>query len=200
MATSRLPHFQSDIARARDLVALGQGMAALTVGRVDASDTYRASLVLAVSALDHYFHGVVIDRATEIMLGRLSGSGKAARVGLSFEAVSQIVTAPSPALRELTARTHVAARLGTETFQRPDDIADALALVGIPKIWASAFGSAAGTAKVALGTIVTRRNRIVHQSDSDPLTPGAITPLNDADALAAIDTIEATVLVIDPHC
>lgn len=202
MATTRLPHFANDIARARDIVALGQGIGGLTVGRVDASDMNRAGLVQAVSALDHYFHGVVLDRAVQIMLGTLppAGAGAGAKVGVSFDAVRQILAASTAADVELAAKTHVSQRLSFETFQKPDDIGSALAQVGLPKVWLLVFGTAAGGTKVALGVIVTRRNRIVHQSDSDPLSPGALTPLSAADALAAIVTIESIVTAVDAFC
>ncbi|WP_146073453.1 hypothetical protein [Cryobacterium sp. N22] len=190
----------SDVARARDIVALGQSIETLTVGRVDGSDMYRAALTQAVSALDHYVHGVVLDRATDIVLGRSTTTGSAGKVGMSFSAVGQVLSASTPADKELAARTQVSARLSLETYQRSDDIGAALAMVGIPKVWSSVFGGAAGSTTVALGLIVTRRNRIVHQSDSDPLTPGALTPLLSADALASIATVESIVVAIDSHC
>jgi len=200
MATARLSHFTNDIARARDIVALGQGIGGLTVGRVDASDMNRAGLVQAVSALDHYMHGVVLDRSVQIMLGTLTSGGVGGKVGVSFDAVRQILAASTPADIELAAKTHLSQRLSLETFQKPDDIASALSLVGVPRVWSTVFGSAARSTTVALGVIVTRRNRIVHQSDSDPLTPGAITPLTDVDALSSIATVESIVNAIDPHC
>ncbi len=198
MATVRLTHFEADIARARDVVAIGQSLNSLTGGRVDPTDMYRAGLVQAVSALDHYFHGVVLDRAIEIMLGRSVAAPSAGKIGVSFNAVRQILAAPSALDMELAAKTHVAARLALETFQRPDDIGSALSIVGVPKVWSTIFGTAADTTKVALGVVVTRRNRIVHQSDSDPLTPGSITALSDSDSLMAIATVESIVRSIDP--
>ncbi|WP_162940132.1 hypothetical protein [Gryllotalpicola protaetiae] len=167
------------------------------MGRVDASDMYRAGLVQIVSAMDHYFHGVVLDRAVDLIVGRTSSNTASTKVGVSFDAVRQIIAASTPAERELAARTHVSQRLALETYQKPDDIGAALAVVGIPKIWSAAFGAAAGGTKVALGVIVTRRNRIVHQADSDPLVPGMVTALSDVDALAAIDTVCKVVRSID---
>ncbi|MBM7503764.1 hypothetical protein ACFPER_09785 [Agromyces aurantiacus] len=197
MPTARLSHFETDASRARDVVALGQRIGTLTVGRVDASDMYRAGLVQIVSAMDHYFHGVVLDRAVDLMLGRLTSTSTSTKVGVSFDAVRQILATASLADQELAARTHVSQCLALETFQKPDDIGSALSIVGIPKLWSTVFGNDAGSTKLALGLIVTRRNRIVHQSDSDPLTPGMVTPLSDTDALGAIDTVTAIVRDID---
>ena len=97
MGTTRLPHFAADILRARDIVALGQSIGSVTIGRVDGSDMYRAGLVQAVSALDHYLHGVILDRAVDIMLGRLPAGSGGGRTGVSFNGVRQILSAGSPA-------------------------------------------------------------------------------------------------------
>ena len=196
MPTPRLTQFKGELARARDLVGLGQSLGAMTHGRVDASDIFRAALTHGVAALDAYVHGVVLDRAVDVVLGRAVGAGAGAKVGLHFMAIQQILMATTVVDQELAARTHVAQRLSLETFQRPDDLANGLAMVGITKIWSTAF-SDPYSAKTALSLVVQRRNQIVHQCDADPVTPGNPTPLNDADALDAIATVEATVTSID---
>lgn len=196
MPNPRLAQFKSELARARDLVGLGQGLGALTHGRVDASDIFRAALTHGVAALDAYVHGVVLDRAVDVVLGRTVGAGTGAKVGLHFMAIQNIVMAATAVDRELAARTHVAQRLSLETFQRPDDIANGFAMVGISKIWSTAF-SDPSTAKTALSLVVQRRNKIVHQCDADPVTPGTLILLSDADALDAIATVDATVTAID---
>lgn len=196
MPSLRLTQFNNELARARDLVGLGQSLGAMTHGRVDASDIFRAALTQAVAALDAYVHGVVLDRAVDVVLGQSQGAGSGAKVGLHFSAIQQIVTATSLASRELAARTHVAQRLSLETFQRPDDIANAFAMVGISRVWSTAFNDA-NAAKTSVSLVVQRRNMIVHQCDANPLNPGNPTPLSDVDALDAIATIEATIVAID---
>jgi hypothetical protein len=49
-------------------------------------------------------------------------------------AIAALIAAPDAATRELTARIFVAERLSRETYQRPDDVAAGLAMVGVPKI------------------------------------------------------------------
>jgi hypothetical protein len=200
LATLRFPHFASDIGRAKDLVGLGQAIGTLTYGRVDAADLYRAGLVQAVSALDAYVHGVVLDRAVDMLLGRLVAVGSRTKVGLHFGAIQDLLSAGTPADVELLARSHIAQRLALETFQRPDAIATALAMVGLKKIWSAAFPLDPEGAKTALGVVIDRRNRIVHSGDADPLNPGAAIPLSDADALGAIDAVDRTVASIDNCC
>lgn len=200
MATIRLGQFQANAARARDLVGLGQSIGGLTHGRVDSTDLFRAALAQGVAAIDAYVHGVVLDRGVDMLMGRLQTSGATTKIGLDFNAVQALLTATGPAQVELTARMHIAQRLALETFQRPDDIAKGLAMVGVGKVWSTAFPADPGGAKTALGVVVARRNRIVHSCDVDPLNPGAGTPLSDADALQAISTVENVVTQIDPLC
>ena len=198
MPTRRLGQFEEDIRRARDLVALGQAVGGITRGRVDASDLYRFSLAQSVSALDSYVHGVVLDRAVAMLMGRLAAEGKRSRVGLHFGAVQEVVTSATAADREVAARSLVAQRLALESFQRPDAISDALAMVGISSPWKTAFGSNAANTKTALGIGVQRRHQIVHSCDNDPVVIGALTPLSDIDALDAVQTVEQVVLGLDP--
>jgi hypothetical protein len=199
MATPRLAQFERDVLRARDLVGLGQSYQAITHGVVDSSDILRASLVQAIAALDHYFHGVVLDRAVDILLGRVA-PGTNAKVGVPFHAVQEILAAPTVADREQTARMHVAQRLGLETFQRSDAIGSALSMVGVAKVWTTAFPLPTTSPAKQLDLIVARRNRIVHQGDSDPVSLGAPTPISAADALDAVSTVETVVRTIDPLC
>jgi hypothetical protein len=200
MPTARYGQFAINTARARDLIGLGQSVGSMTHGRVDASDIYRAGVVQAVGALDAYVHGIVLDRAVDILVGRLTTPSSSTKIGLHFNAVQQLLATSSPADTELTARTHIAQRLALETFQRPDDIASAFAMVGISKVWSSAFNASAGKVKTALGLVVDRRNRIVHSCDIDPLNPGRVTPLSDKDALDAITTVEKMIAAIDVLC
>lgn len=201
MPVARAAQFALDIRRARDLVALGQSLGSMTYGLVDASDFFRYGLVQAVAAMDHYFHGVVLDRGVDILLGR-AVSGGAAKLGIPFHAVADILTAVSPAESELRARSHLAQRLSSETFQRPDAIGAALSMVGVAKVWTVGYPGKgmASRATIVLGVVVQRRNRIVHQADADPLTPRTITPLSAQDAVDAIGVVEQTVKTLDSHC
>lgn len=197
--TRRLAQFDLDITRARDLVGLGQSFSNITHGVVDAADIYRAALVQAVAALDHYCHGVILDKGVDVLLGRSLG-GASTRVGISFGAVQDILGAANPADREQTARRHIAQRLSLETFQRGDAIAQGFAMVGIPKLWTTAFPSPAAAPITQLNLIVERRNKIVHQGDNDPLVPGSPTALSDVDALDAVNAINSMVYAIDVIC
>lgn len=200
MATQRLGQFDLDITRARDLVALGQGISGVTAGRVDNADLNRFALAQAVGAMDSYVHGVVLDRAVDLLMGRLAVQPSESKIGLHFGAVQNVITAASPAAQELAAMSHIAQRLSRETFQRPNAIGAAFAMVGIPSVWKAAFPTGAKKQMESVGLIVARRNRIVHECDNDLLSPGSLTPLSITDVQNAISTIEETFTQIDQLC
>src|SRR4051794_12968396 len=111
MPVVRLARFSRDVGRARDLVGLGQSIGGMTHGRVDSSDLFRAALTQGVAALDAYVHGVTLDRAVDMLMGRLGVTGSNTKVGLHFNAVQALLVASTPAAVELAARQHIAQRL-----------------------------------------------------------------------------------------
>ncbi|MFC5952167.1 hypothetical protein ACFQH9_28270 [Pseudonocardia lutea] len=192
MSTARLSEFDANIARAREIVGLGDSIIGLSGGRLDATDLYRSALVQAVAALDTYVHCVVLDFGVEILLGRRP-SGSASKFGFHLGIVSDLLDAPNLMERELRARMHVAQRLSIETFQRPDAVAQAFAMVGISKLWTLAFGADAERTILRLRVIVRRRNDIVHSCDADPGNVGQFKPMTSTDAVAAIDDVAGIV-------
>lgn len=200
MPAARLKQFNLDVRRARDIIGLGQSIGGMTRGLVDASDLYRAAIVQGVAALDAYVHGIVLDRATDVIFGRIAPGKPGVKVGLHFSAVQQLLAAPTTTDAELLARAHISQRLSLETYQRPDDIASALASVGLPKIWSTAYPSGSSPYTTALNIVVQRRNRIVHQCDADPLVPGSVAPISDVDAIDHVEVVEGVVAAIDPFC
>jgi hypothetical protein len=64
--------FRISINRVRDLIALHNSVKAQATDALDVSDMLRASLVLAVSALDYYVHEVVTLGMLQIHLGKRS--------------------------------------------------------------------------------------------------------------------------------
>jgi hypothetical protein len=181
------------------MLGLAESIKSATFGVVDSSDMLRSALVQIVAALDHYVHGIVLDRGVEIAMGRLpyTSSGK---LGLPLSAVADVNAATSAWGRELVVRTRLAERLSRETFQRADAIAQALAEVGVPRVWANAFPHDPAGTMTRLNLVVTRRNQIVHAGDADPLYPSAVTPILSSDASDAISTVEGIVTAIDALC
>lgn len=192
----RLTELQANLQRCRDLVGLGQRLYAMTHALVDPTDIYRAALAQSISSLDHYVHSIVLDRGVDILLGRLPPCSPS-RVGPLSQASVAAILSEGPLTIEIAIRAHLASTLSKETFQSGEDIAKALASVGVNRIWTAAFGNSANATKTRLGLIVGRRNRIVHQCDTDPLNPGAPVGLSDVDALDAVDFVGTVVVGID---
>jgi len=152
--------------------------------------------VQAVAALDTYIHGIVIDMGVDIVFGRRT-PGNRGKLGLPVGAIADILDSPDPIQQEIVVRSHIVERLSFETFQKPDDIGRALALVGIQKFWQTAFGNSAGDEKKALGVIVDRRNKIVHECDENLADPSYLNDLSDSDALSCIEVVTRQVRRFD---
>ena len=198
MPALRFAQFESNIARCRELVGLGQTITALTGGSLDSTDVFRAALVQSVAALDSYVHDVVLDYAVDILLGTRS-PGSSSRVGLHISAVGELTCAPNVTELKLRARGAVNERLSQETYQQPEDIAKAFTMVGVNALWVNSFGANAKTAKTALSLVVRRRNGIVHRCDVDQSGLGTLYPLSDTDALDSIETVRSTVAGFDAY-
>jgi hypothetical protein len=196
---SRLSRFEGNADRAQELVGMGEAISRMTNESIDPTDLYRSALVQAVAALDLYVHGTVLDCGVQV-IGGLRATTVRSTFGLHLAAVGDILRAETPAEVELRAITHVGERLSRETFQRPDSIAEAFAMVGIPRIWATAFGSRAQATKEALNAVVSRRNQIVHACDLDMSDPELLQKLTAQEALDAIDVVRDVVLGIDAAC
>src|SRR5947207_2962761 len=61
--------FKTNLSRARDLRSLYIALSATTTGALDLSDMLRASVVIAVSALDHFVHEITRIGMVEIYRG-----------------------------------------------------------------------------------------------------------------------------------
>jgi hypothetical protein len=137
------------------------------------ADMRRLSIVMAVAALDTYMHRLVVSRAFDHEeLPKLL-----ARLGVDFESLVSQAEESARAHREgRNSRPKVAVkrvlrdRLQRVTFQRHEDVSNALAMAGKSGHWDQIAASMGGNwtkAKIRtkLNTIVNRRNAIVHEGD-----------------------------------
>jgi hypothetical protein len=79
------------------------------------------------------------------------------------------------------------------SFQHPDKVADAIRLFCGKELWkevGTRLAIDAKSAKNRLALIVDRRNKIAHEADMDPSSPGARWPIDEVLVQEAIDTIE----------
>lgn len=162
------------IGRSRALLALGQAQGNTAV----AADLRRLAVVMAVAALDTYMHRLIVHRAYRAHpLPR-----NLAALTLSFEHALEQADAAAAAARAQPHNSRPRAplkralrnRLLFETFQRYDDVADALAMAGLSGNW-QAIGQALqpplhpNDIRERLNGIVSRRNQIVHEGDYERL-------------------------------
>ena len=88
---------------------------------------------------------------------------------------------------------------GWLSFQHPDKIADAVRLISDVNLWETVggeMGLSAKTAKTQLRAIVDRRNKIAHEADMDPTTPGGRWPIRGQIVQDATDFIEGVARAI----
>jgi hypothetical protein len=88
-------------------------------------------------------------------------------------------------------------RLGYQSFQNPEKIADAIRLISDQKLWdevAGKIGITAKEVKQQLSAIVDRRNKIAHEADIDPtFNIGSRWNINAVLVNDAVDFIEKVV-------
>jgi stage III sporulation protein SpoIIIAA len=88
-------------------------------------------------------------------------------------------------------------RLGYQSFQQPQKIADAIRLISEQKLWeevAKKLDRPPKEVKQQLAAIVDRRNKIAHEADIDPTFGiGARWNINDTLVRDAVDFIEQVV-------
>jgi hypothetical protein len=191
-----LDQFQTNLARARTLSGVAESIGALTTPAIDVTDIHRASLVLAVSALDYFVHEFVRLGMLEIHRGQRP----ATETNLAFKVP---IVAVRTGLANLTQDDWLDEAVreahSWQSFQHPDKIADAIRLVSPIKLWqqvANEIGSDATAVKARLIVIVDRRNKIAHEADMDPTNPGSQWPISGALVKDALDFIDCVVQAI----
>lgn len=214
---SALDQFHVSISRVRDLISLHSSLKAQASPALDLTDLLRASLVLAVSALDYYIHEVVVLGMLEIYRGqrpepptnRNASQSTFSKFKVSMGGVQQERRSAleiASWLEQEILQVHgieflqeehtlstllpiissgIASRLNEnpwledeireclsyESFQKPDDIADAIRWISSQKLWntvSSQLNKPEKEIKTQLRLIVGRRNKIAHEADIDP--------------------------------
>ena len=171
------------------------------------AELLRAEWAARVSALDLYVHEVVAQGMVDVFEGRRTATAAYQRFAISLEASTRIRTAASAPEASAAFDLYVREKLGRNTFQFPDEIADGIRLCSDLELWneialrrgatQSDKSDQAKAIKLQLSAIINRRNKIVHEGD---LQPGPtrepwIIDLGQAQTVAA--TIVAIVSDID---
>jgi hypothetical protein len=178
--------FKENIKRVRELGGLAIAVQTLTTSAIDVSELWRAQVVLVVSALDHFIH----DLARLGMIETAKGVRPKTDAYLRFDMpIAATESALSGMSHELWVGETVREKHSWQSFQDPDKLADAIRLISSVKLW-DAVGTELGVppkdVKTRLKLIVDRRNKIAHEADLDPTSPGFRWPI---DAAMVNDTV-----------
>ena len=189
---SPIEQFRGNMARVRSLGGLHQAFDQQTTPAVDLSDLLRAQIVMIVSALDHYIHEITRVGMLEVYDGARPQTNAFLRFQVTMGATITGISKPSEndwfdrAIRD---------KHGHQTFQHPDNIANAVRLFSPCELWisvASELNLTDQDVKNRLRVIVNRRNQIVHEADLDPSIPGSMNrwQISSSDVTNALDFIQ----------
>jgi hypothetical protein len=181
--------FLANMSRARDLRAPFVALKATTAGALDLSDILRASIVSAISAFDAFIHEIVRIGMLEIYQNSRPKTVAFGRFTVLMDTLLLGVTTPGSTqwLADEIRRQH-----GWLSFQQPDKVADAIRLFCGKELWkevGTRLGIDAKSAKNRLALIVDRRNKIAHEADMDPSSPGARWPIDETLVEEAINSL-----------
>lgn len=141
----------------------------------------RAEWVARVSALDLYVHELVCQGMVASFTGAKNQSSGFKRFQISNDVMHRIRTASTATDAAAAFDLEVRTRLGFQSYQDPDKIADGIRLISDIELWnelALAAGSTvaakkdtAKSMKRTLSAIVSRRNKIAHEGDLQSTVP-----------------------------
>jgi hypothetical protein len=192
-----LDQFRENIVRVRDLVSVYKALKLSVTPAIDLSDVLRSALVLAVSAFDHYVHEIVRIG----MLAAFANKRPSTATFLSFQvsttSVKQALAMPSATdWLDLEIRR----RHGYRSFQHSTHVAEAIRLISDLSLWdevAQKSATSASAIKEQINLIVDRRNKIAHEADMDPGSPGSRGPIDEALVEDSVSFLESVALAID---
>ncbi len=150
----------------------GSGVTAEHFAEEYLDELLRAAHAGIVASLDRYCHEVIISRVVaQLAKSPRRASRELRQLTIPIHAARKaILHARTPGTRPMNlirdALQEVLHR--EETFQRPDDIARGMRIIGVDDLWrrcAERMGCTPGDITKRLNKIVGRRNRIVHEGD-----------------------------------
>ncbi len=189
MLSSQL-QFKENLKRARELGNLAAAVQSLTTSAIDISDLWRAQIVLVVSALDHFIHDLVKLGMIESAKGTRPKTEAYLRFDIPLAATE---SALGGSAHEVWVGETVREKHSWQSFQEPDKIADAIRLISTAKLWEAVgaeLGILAKDVKTRLKLVVDRRNKIAHEADLDPTSPGFRWRIDGPMVKDAVDFIE----------
>ena len=162
-----IEQFRRNIQRVRSFGAIYQVLNAQTTEALDLSDILRSEWVMAVSALDQYIHDIVRLGMLEAYQHIRPQTDAFSRFQIPLNATLQAINSPGG---YEWLEDQIRMRHSHLSFQRPDNIADAVRLISSVSLWndvAARLGTTPQYIREQLRLIVNRRNQIAHESDID---------------------------------
>jgi hypothetical protein len=205
-----LAHFRDAWGRADHLSTIHAYLEGRLTAAMRADELLRAEWVARISALDLYVHELVAQGMLESFTGSRPQTQAYLRFQVSTETLLRVRAASGPVEQFAAMELEVRTRLGRETFQDPERIADGVRLISAVELWnevALALGANAAT-KVAqakaikrgLSLLVDRRNKIAHEGDLQPGVTRTPWPIARADLRQVETTLRSIVEAIDRIC
>ena len=188
--------FHTNLSRSRDLANIARTMSAQTTAVLDTTDILRASLMMVVSSLDYFIHAMVKTGMLEAYRSERTRTPSFLRFQVTLESILQASLSLDS---EEWLEEQIGERHGYQSFQRPENIAEAVRLVSNASLWpevAQQLGMKAQDVKDRLELIVQRRNKIAHEADIMPDHAGQVaysdlrSPINPEMVSDTIDFIE----------
>ncbi len=194
-STAAFQELCNNLDYARDLVNGGKHLERLKVAAFDVADLYRSAWVQAVSALDHWVHRELYDRALGFALNvDEERPPKFFNLRIPMRMFEDVHHHRSRTLQEAFAE-HLRDHFGYQSFQAPEKIKLALAHVTAEPLWQN-VEKQVDSAVDRIKDIVNRRNRIAHEADRDPDDGTRRLPISADDATQAIDDVQGIAAAI----
>ncbi len=191
-----IEQFRANIQRTRSIGSIYQALNSQTTQALDLSDLLRSEWVMAVSALDHYVHELVRLGMMEAYHGKRPQTDAFLRFQITIGRTLQAVNTPTD---DSWLEDQIRASHGHLSFQTPDNIADAVRLVSDAPLWntvAARLNVTPQYMRERVRLIVSRRNQIAHEADTDPSYGGRLWPVDFAMVDDAVSFIEGIAEVI----
>ncbi|MCA2215825.1 hypothetical protein [Jidongwangia harbinensis] len=196
MSAFEIAMFRRNLQHARDLSATATVLSAQVTSVIDTDDILRYALVQGVSAFDHFVHEEVRSRMLLIQSGVLPDCPGFFRFRVSLRSVGLALSQGGTGWLEAEVRE----QHSYLSFQQPDKVADAFRLVTDVILWqevSKQMGQSAEDVKRRLKLLVDRRNKIAHESDTDPTPPRTRYPIDAIIVNDSLDFLESVAGAID---
>lgn len=213
-----IEQFRENITRVQVLDGVHTALDNTTTAALDLTDLLRAQIVMIVSALDLYIHEITRIGMLEVYNGKRPQTDAFLRFQVTLDSAMQgtelaierlklaMQRNPDPSkdkwLDDKWLDSQIRERHSHKSFQKPEDIADAVRLFSSCQLWqdvANQLNLDAQDVKNDLLAIVKRRNQIVHEADLDPTYPGTMTrwSISPADVASTLEFIQDVCEAID---